>query len=76
MKEEGNVLKLKKAKVMMTRFYEMGLNDKNYDLMGLTLLPESDVQSVRSELRDCLTNEIVRPNLEFTSKGLNLCHCF
>ena len=39
--------------------------------MGFTLFPESVVQSVRSELRDCLANEIVRPNLEFTSKGFN-----
>ena len=77
---EGDVNKLKKADDMMTRFFQMGFNDKNSDLMGFTLIPEHDVNQYRGKARDCLANEIVRQKPEFVAKGVkeffSLLMCF
>jgi len=67
---EGDVNKLKKADDMMTRFFQMGINTKNSDLMGFTLIPEQEVNQYRGKARDCLANEIVRQKPEFVAKGV------
>jgi len=73
---EGKVNRFKKVDILINNMFEMGLNEKAYDLQAFTikaffsLQQEGEPSPLQLNVRECLANVIEIPHPVFLSKTI------